>query len=230
MENISYKDFLNFLASDLNEVEYFGCDKTSLMSLKDYLLELKQKKEEFDKLVSEPLKSIKSKNKWVIDVVPRYDGYLDGVLIRGKNDPVLGIGIDPAMAAAQGKKASDYILTGGMVITPFHNLKFKNRIKVLENSQDEIREIDTIARNLNFINEEFNTVSGKFEIQSSEYDECDIDCFDWPIVRVILSTGELQGMKPFMSPKTFYKKEGIYPKTLTLEEREKLVKKLYIKR
>lgn len=230
MESISYKDFLNFLASDLNEVEYFGCDKTSLISLKDYLLELKQKKEEFDKLVSEPLKAIKSKNKWVIDVVPRYDGYLDGVLIRGKNDPVLGVGIDPAMAAAQGKKASNYILTGGMVITPFHNLKFKNRIKVLENSQDEICEIDAIARNLNFIKEEFNTVSGKFEIESSEYDECDIDCFDWPIVRVILSTGELQGVKPFMSPETFYKKEGIYPKPLTLDEREKLVKKLYIKR
>ena len=66
MEKISYKDFLDFLASDLNEVEYFGCDKTSLILLKDYLLELKQKKEEFDKLVSEPLKSIKSKNKWRI--------------------------------------------------------------------------------------------------------------------------------------------------------------------
>ncbi len=229
MERISYKDFLDFLCSDLNEVEYFGCDKTSLILLKDYLLELKQKKEEFDKLVSEPLKSIKSKNKWVIDVVPRYDGYLDGVLIRGKNDPVLGVGIYPEMAKLQGKKANDYILTGGMVITPFHNLKFKNRIKVLDNSQDEIREIDTIARKLNFINEVFNTASGKFKIKSSKYDECDVDCFDWPIIRAILSTGELQEVKPFMSRETFYEKEGIYPKPLTLEEREKLVKKLYIK-
>ena len=230
MKNISYKEFLDFLASDLNEVEYFGCDKTSLILLKDYLLELKEKKERFDKLVSEPLKSIKSKNKWVIDVVPRYDGYLDGVLIRGKNDPVLGVGIATSMDAVQDKKTSVYTLTGGMLITPFHKLKYKNRIKVLDNSQDEIREIDTIARNLNFINEEFNTVSGKFGIESTEYDECDINCFDWPIVRVIPSTGELKEMKTFMSPEIFYKKEGFYPKTLTLKEREKLVKKLYIKR
>ena len=27
MEKISYKDFLDFLASDMNEIDFFGCDK-----------------------------------------------------------------------------------------------------------------------------------------------------------------------------------------------------------
>lgn len=230
MSQISYKEFLNFLDSDLNEVEYFGCEKTSLVALRDYLDELKQKHEEYEKLIREPLNSIKSKNRWIVDVIPRYDGIRDGVKIRGKNNPVLGVGINPKMAQARGKKPNDYILTGGMIVTPFHNLKFKNRIKVLDNSQDEIRQIDKIAQDLNFIKEEFDTISSNFSVNSSYYNVCDIECFNWPIIRVILSTGELQGMAPFMDSELFYKKEGIYPKPLTVEEREKLVKKLYIKR
>jgi len=230
MSQISYKEFLNFLGSNLNEVEYFGCDKSSLISLKDYLGELKQKHEEYEKLIKEPLDSIKSKNKWVKEVVPRYDGIMDGVKIRGKNNPVLGVGIYPEMAKNFGKNPNDYILTGGMIITPFHSLKFRNRIKVLENSQAEIREIDMIARKLNFVKEEFPTISGNFLANSSCYNTCDIECFRWPIIRVILLTGELQGVEPFMTAELFYKKEGIYPKPLIPIEREKLVKKLYIKR
>lgn len=229
MEKISYKDFLDFLASDMNEIDFFGCDKTSLISLKEYLNELKKQKETYDKLISEALKSIQKKNKWVKEVVPRYDGIMDGVKIRGKNDPTLGVGIYPELAKKFGKNPNDYILTGGMIITPFHNLKFRNRIKVLENSQEEIREIDTIAQNLNFIKEEITTISGKFVINSSCYNTCDIECFNWPIIKIILSTGELQRVEPYMSSELFYKKEGVYPKPLTLDDMEKLVKKLYIK-
>lgn len=186
-------------------------------------MDLKQKIEEYDRLIVEPLKSIKSKNKWVVDVVPRYDGVLDGVLIRGKNDPVLGVGICPRLS----RKKGEYVLTGSMLVTPFHNLKFRNRIKVLDNSQDEIREIDAIARDLNFVKEKIDTISGKFSVNSSRYNVCDIEYFNWTVISAILSTGELQKVKYFR----FYdEEEGIYPKPLTLSEREKLVKKLYIKR
>lgn len=229
MEKISYKEFLDFIASDLNEIEYFNCEKKDLILLKDYLNVLKEKVEKYNKLINTPLKSIKDKNKWVEDVVPRYDKYLNGILIRGKTDPVLGVGIDPEMAIKQGKKETDYIMTGSIVLTSFDNLKLKNRVKVLKNSQDEIREIDTIARNLKFTYEKFKTISKKFEIESSTFDECNINCFDWTIIKIILSTGELQRIEPLISSETFYKKEGIYPKPLTLEEQDKLVKKLYIK-
>ena len=92
------KDFLDFLASDLNEIEYFNCDKTALMSLKDYLIELKEKKETYDKLIIEPLKSIQSKNKWVKYIEP--DHYLnkDGLVVWGKTAPTFLLGIEPKLA------------------------------------------------------------------------------------------------------------------------------------
>lgn len=230
MDKLSYKDFLNFLSSDLDEVEYFGCNKNSLVSLREYLNELKQRNEEYERLIQEPLESIKKKNKWVKKVVPRYDGTLSSIQIHGKNQPNLGVGIYPEMAKARGKKEDDYILTGGMVITPFHNLKFKNRIKVLDNSQNEIREIDKIAKKLHFVKEDFDTASGYFSTKSSYYNTCYIECFDWPIIKTILSTGELQNFRRMMSDELFYKKEGMYPKELSNDDKERLVKKLYIKR
>lgn len=230
MGKISYKEFLNFISSDLDEVEYFGCDKNSLISLREYLNELKQKNEEYERLIQEPLESIKKKNRWVRKVVPRYDGMLSSIQIRGKNQPNLGVGIYPEMAKARGKKEDDYILTGGMIITPFHNLKFRNRIKVLDNSQNEIREIDKIAKKLHFEKEKFDTASGYFSIRSDNYNVCDIECFDWPIIRAIPLTGELQNFARMMSDELFYKKEGMYPKDLSNDDKERLVKKLYIKR
>ena len=230
MGKLSYKEFLDFLSSDLDEVEYFGCNKNSLISLREYINELKQKNEEYEKLIQEPLESIKKKNKWVKNIVPRYDGCLTSVQIFGKNQPNLGVGINPKIAKAHGKNPDDYILTGGMIITPFHSLKLRNRIKVLDNSQNEIREIDKIAKKLNFVKEEFDTASENFSIKSSYYNGCYIEYLDWPIIRVIPLTGELQNFKRLMSDELFYKKEGMYPKPLSDEDKERLVKKLYIKR
>ena len=230
MGKLSYRDFLDFLSSDLDEIEYFGCNKNSLISLREYLNELKQKNEEYERLIQEPLESIKKKNKWVKNIVPRYDGSLNRVQIFGKNQPNLGVGINPKIAKAHGKNPDDYILTGGMIITPFHDLKVRNRIKVLDNSQKEIREIDKIAQKLHYFKEQFNTISGNFSTKSSCYNICYIECFDWPIIKVIISTGELQNFRPMMSDSLFYKKEGMYPKPLSSDDKERLVKKLYIKR
>lgn len=227
MEKISYKDFLDFLASDLNEVEYFSCDKTSLMLLKDYLLELKQKKEEYDKLISEPLKSIQSKNKWVKNIRPNHDLDENGLVVWGNTNPTFLLGIQPEFSNGN---PEDYIRIGGHYVTPFLQIKMKNRKKLLENSQEELHKINKIVHQLNVIEKPFTTISDRFKIDPSEYDRCDVECFGWPIIRYIRATEKLEGVKPMMSSETFYKKEGIYPKPLTLEEREKLVKKLYIKR
>lgn len=225
MEKISYKDFLNFLASDLNEFEYFNCDKTSLISLKDYLTELKEKKESYDKLITEPLKSIQSKNKWVKHIEPDHFLNKDGLVVLGKTAPTFLLGIEPKYANVE-----DYIRIGGYYVTPFLELKMKIRKKLLENSQEELHEINKIVHQLNVIEKPFTTISNRFEINPSDYDKCDIECFGWPIIRYIRDTEKLEGVKPAMSSETFYKKEGIYPSPLTSEEREKLVKKLYIKK
>ncbi len=226
MPKISYKEFLDFLASDLDEAAYFDCDKSSLISLKEYLNGMKQKKEQYDELVSEPLKSIQNKNRWVIDIKPSH--YLDenGLLVLGKTQPTFLLGIDSNFSKGN---PDDYIRIGGYYVTPFLNLKMKTRSKILENSQEELHEINKIAHQLNILGKTFNTVSGKFSIDSSNYGYCDIECLHTPIIRIIISTGELKRIKPYIDRETIYKKDGFYPKPLTLDERKKLVKKLYIK-
>lgn len=49
------------------------------------------------------------------------------------------------------------------------------------------------------------------------------------MVRYDKTTGKIDGVEPIISRDTFYKMEGIYQERLSLEESEKLVKKLYIK-
>ena len=66
----------NFVKSSLDEVEYFNCDGNNLVSLRDYLMEFKKKKEEYDRLIEEPLKSIQKKNPWCIDVQPAIRNHL----------------------------------------------------------------------------------------------------------------------------------------------------------
>src|SRR5699024_6037478 len=83
VKKYSYKRFLDFLNTDLNEIQYFGCDcdKTSLISLKEYLLELKQKKDNYEHLIIEPLSSVQNKNKWVERIIPHHDLNINGLQV-----------------------------------------------------------------------------------------------------------------------------------------------------
>lgn len=228
MKTISYKDFLDFLASDLNEVEYFGCDKTSVMSLKDYLLELKQKKEQYDKLISEPLKSIHSKNKWVENIRPDHDFDVNGLVVLGKKYLTFLRSIQSDFSNGY---PGDYLFMGSthIYLTNLWHQKDKKIYELLKNSQEELREINKIAHQLNVIENSFTTVSDKFEIDPSEYDKCDVKCFGRPIVRYIRDIEKLQSVNPMMDSKMFFGKEGIYPESLIEIERQRLVKKLFIK-
>ena len=40
MKSISYTEFRKFLDSDVDEAEYFGCNKDNLISMKKYLVNL----------------------------------------------------------------------------------------------------------------------------------------------------------------------------------------------
>lgn len=107
MENFSYKDFLEFLDSNLDEIEFFGCDKQDYISLEQYLHELKLKKEEYDKLITPYLKSIQNKNKWVKEIVPSHDISLNALVIYGKIEPTFLLDID--------KETQKYKRTGGLL-------------------------------------------------------------------------------------------------------------------
>lgn len=55
----------NFLNSNLTETEYYSLPKENLITLKEYLLQLKEKDNEFDKAIEKHAKSIKQKCTWV---------------------------------------------------------------------------------------------------------------------------------------------------------------------
>lgn len=228
----SYKDFLDFLASDLNEIEYFGCncDKTSLIALKDYLVELKQKKDNYDKLISESLSSIQSKNKWVKQIIPDHNLNLNGLVIIGYKTPRYMVGINPKCSK---RNQDDYLFMGStrIYLTSFWHPKDKKLDKLLENSQEELHEINKVAQQLNvIIIKDIKTISDNFQIDSTLYDECKINGRWGTMVRYDKSTDRIESVEPIISKDTFYKMEGIYQEKLSLEESEKLVKKLYIKR
>ena len=51
----------NFLSSNLTETEYYSLPKENLITLKEYLLQLKEKDNEFDRAIEKHAKSIKQK-------------------------------------------------------------------------------------------------------------------------------------------------------------------------
>lgn len=50
------------------------------------------------------------------------------------------------------------------------------------------------------------------------------------MVKYNKATDKIENVEPLLSKETFYSMEGTYQEKLSLEESEKLVKKLYIKR
>ena len=227
----SYKKFLDFLNSDLNEIQYFGCDcdKTSLIALKDYLLELKQKKDNYEHLIIDPLSSIQNKNKWVERIIPHHNLNINGLQVIGYKSPRYIFGINPEHSRTM---TDDYIFMGStrIYLTSFWRPKDKKIEKLLSNSQEELHEINKIAHKLNVIEGQISTISDNFKIDPTNYEECKINGSWGTMVRYDKSTDRIESVEPIISRDTFYKMEGIYQEKLSLEESEKLVKKLYIKR
>ena len=62
------KVLCDFINSDLTESEYFGLTKDELITLKDYLLSMREKDKEFKELIKEPLDSMKDKCGWISSV------------------------------------------------------------------------------------------------------------------------------------------------------------------
>lgn len=58
-------DIKNFLNSDLVESEYYNLPKEDLINLKQYILMIKEKEKEFQRLVEQPVKSMQEKCNWL---------------------------------------------------------------------------------------------------------------------------------------------------------------------
>lgn len=195
------------------------------MTLKDYLIELKHKRDNYDNLIFEPLSSIRSKNDWVNKIIPDHDLNINGLQVIGHKTPRYMLGIYP-------KNPNDYIFIGStrIYLMSFTHPKDKNIERLLNNSQEELHEINKIAHELNIIENGISTISGNFEIDSTQYEECKINSAWGTMVRYDKDTEKIEVVDPIISKDTFYKMEDIYQEKMSLEESERLVKKLYIKR
>ena len=97
----SYKDLISinpseikkFIISSKNEKEFFNCDVGDLISLRDYLVESKKKKEKYSKLIKAPLKTKQEKNPWCIDVQPAVESPFI-MKAEAKNYPSICIGYE----------------------------------------------------------------------------------------------------------------------------------------
>ena len=62
------EEIKKFLNNDLSEAEYYNLPKENLINLKQYILMIKEKEKEFQRLVKQPVKSMQEKCNWLAGV------------------------------------------------------------------------------------------------------------------------------------------------------------------
>lgn len=160
----------NFITSPLNEIDYFKCQKEDLVSLRDYLLELKEQKKEYDKLIAEPLKSIQEKNTWCIDVQPA-TGDIFFMEAQSKNYPSVFISQYDDNFVGSGI-AYDSLDPRGFI----YSKRMIKRHAILKNSKDELLEIQKIIQSFGFSSDKEGliTASNHFLIVPYSFEEVHI--------------------------------------------------------
>ena len=89
MEEITYKEFRKFLDSDVDEAEYFGCNKNNLITMREYLLSLKERFEMCEKSIINDREFILNKYKKVDSIVYSKDTKSLVIKIKNTNIPLI---------------------------------------------------------------------------------------------------------------------------------------------
>lgn len=220
MEKFSCAELFAFLANDKNELEYFGYNKQDLISLYEYLNELKERNELYQKMIFSALESIKAKNKWVKNIVPARDINPDGLIVYGKSSSILMLKTDDY----------DYICADEVILSPFRHIKLKYISRLLGNSQVELHEINSVANELNIDVEKLPTISGNFTFGFLDFDKCYIDMGPLTLSKINISDQKIIVNERFVKKGPFHIREGILANQLDQEQTEKLAKKLYLKK
>ena len=171
-KKITFDKLRKFIESELNENEYFCCNKENLISLKEYITELKLKKQKYSDQIKEQLHSIQQKNKWVTDIQPSFNWPSVDIKVEAKNYPSIGIG----RVKEDGKLEMTSELYSVFLTDSIIYRRIKNRKKIISNSQEELKEIEKIINNFNFLNEKEGiiSVSENFVIRPNDLDTIDI--------------------------------------------------------
>lgn len=168
--SIDFPEVREFIISPEDEVSFFNCNMENLVSLRDYLLELKKKKEEYDKLIEAPLKSIQEKNPWCIDVQPAIRSPFI-MKANAKNYPSIYMAYEDDDFYGNGIRVSYNPL-----IRYLDNKRWNERRKIIKNSKDELLEIKKILESFGFKSENDGliTLSSRFLVIPRSFEEIEI--------------------------------------------------------
>ena len=176
-KEISKKEIEKFIESDSYEYNYYNLDKNGLISLSEYLKELQEKKEEYEDKTKEIISSIKEKNDWVIDLQPSFNKRDIEMIAIANNYPNIGV--------SENKKGN-IIITGGYNETSLFNARSKRRAKIIETSQEELKEIKKIISKYDFEKEKSGiiTSSGYYLINPENFNSVEIRSKDRQLFKI----------------------------------------------
>ncbi len=217
MEKISYKEFRNFLDSDVDEAEYFGCNKDNLITMREYLLSLKERFEICESELASDKQRIKDKysriTKWQYDY--QRDNLLfciDKTLFYLKKDEKTGI-----------YKAN---IAGGSDLALFYNLK-KYYAKSLQIGKWFPNELENIKKYGEMYFDKDNnveSVSSIFSLTDVYYDSI-INCNGSMFFRVYKDT-----LIPSESTNSAFEDFHYNTDNVSVEDKQKLLTKIMVPR
>ncbi len=216
------KVIVDFLNSGLTESEYFNLSSEDLITLKEYLIEMRDKDKEFMELIKEPLDSMKDKCGWINTIgydVLHQSSTGEYIMSSIKLIPVEGrnltvhkkIDSDKYTNLAEGFPKF-YLLNRGIRIE-------NERSKELPYIQDELSEIDQIG--ISFYKGLLGSklsVSGNFGISCHPNVTMDVYAMDGVHYDELLSRYPVRKMKEYEKP------------YLGEEEKSKVLTKIQIKK
>lgn len=164
---LTMKEIKKFIDSFDEEPYYFSCDKDDLISLREYLEQLHEKEEIYREMIKEPLEGIQHKNKWVLEVSPAFA--LPGIsyVLVSKNQPIVRISQKEGLATMISYHSDSN--------TYLKRKRFVERIKVFENSLDELNEIKDVTNQFDFVREREGILSASNNFIISPIDFNDIE-------------------------------------------------------
>ena len=156
-----------FFKSSFDEIGYFNCNIGNLVSLREYLIELKKKKSEYDKLIAEPLKSIQEKNPWCTDIQPANEDIFI-MKVQTKNYPSIYIFDDNDELGANA-----IVMSHNPILNNMYLKRYDERTEIIDNSVEELKEIENIIRSFGFnnANEGLITISNRFLVVPYSFEE-----------------------------------------------------------
>lgn len=215
MEQISYKEFRKFLDSDVDEAEYFGCNKDNLISLRERLEGLRERFEICESRIERDREKIKSVYN-NISGISYNDSRKTLTFTVGESSYYL--------TKDEGKniyKINWYISSEPSIFTNMKLIKYRNLGKKFS------KEVDNIVENsVKYFNKDnaIESVSSIFFLEDSYFSSA-LNCCDYPFFFIDKRTlvPEEYTIIPF---KVEY---DTLPK-ITIEDKQKLLTKIMVPR